>query len=116
MIVCKRIYDPPEPRDGYRVLVDRLWPRGVTREKAAIEEWLKEIAPSNELRIWIGADASRWPEFERRYRAELASPELQPQLARLREIAKSGTLTLLYAKRAEERNSATVLREVLGEG
>lgn len=114
MIHCKRVDDAPEHGDGYRILVDRLWPRGLTREKAAIDEWLKEIAPSNELRIWFGTDAARWPEFERRYREELASPELQ--LARLREIAKSGTLTLLYAKRSGERNSAMVLREVLGEG
>lgn len=116
MIVCKRIYYAPEPRDGCRVLVDRLWPRGLTREKAAIDEWLKDVAPSNELRRWFGADAAKWPEFERRYRAELASPDLQPQLARLREIAKSKRLTLLYAKRSEERNNATVLKEVLEEG
>jgi len=116
MIVCKRIYDPPDPHDGYRVLVDRLWPRGLTREKAAIDEWLKDVAPSNELRRWFGADAKKWPEFERRYRAELASPDLKPRLEHLRKIAKSKRLTLLYAKKSEERNNATVLQEVLEEG
>ncbi|MCL4764646.1 MAG: DUF488 family protein [Hyphomicrobiaceae bacterium] len=116
MIVCKRIYDPLSSRDGHRVLVDRLWPRGVKREDAHIDEWLKDIAPSNELRRWFGSDAAKWPEFERRYRAELASPDLQAQIDHLRKIAKKGRLTLLFAKRDEERNNATALKEVLEEG
>lgn len=91
MIVCKRIYERPGAKDGYRVLVDRLWPRGVKREEAAIEKWLKELAPSNELRRFAAADPSKWPEFERRYRAELSQRHLQPELARLREIARSKT-------------------------
>lgn len=115
MIVCKRIYDHPAAKDGYRVLVDRLWPRGLKREKAAIDEWLKEVAPSDELRRFALADPGKWPEFERRYRAELASPEVQPTLARLRGIARSKTLTLLYAKRDEEHNNALVLKAVLDE-
>jgi len=115
MIHLKRIYDPPEPRDGYRVLVDRLWPRGLTREKAAIDEWAKDVAPSNELRRWFGADVSKWPEFERRYRAELTAPELQPQLAQLRKLAKSKTVTLLFAKRDEHHNNAETLKAVLEE-
>jgi uncharacterized protein YeaO (DUF488 family) len=115
MIVTKRIYDPPSSQDGHRVLVDRLWPRGLTREKAAIEEWAKDIAPSNELHRWFGADAKKWAEFERRYRAELSTPEARAELAHLRKLAKSGTLTLLYAKRDQERNNATVLKEVLDE-
>ena len=116
MIVCKRIYDPPGPHDGHRVLVDRLWPRGVKRESAAIDEWLKDIAPSNELRRWFGSDVAKWPEFERRYREELSSPDLQPQLERLRKMAKSKKVTLLFAKRDEEHNNATALKEVLEEG
>jgi|SRR5690606_28656795 len=113
MIVCKRIYEPPSPKDGYRVLVDRLWPRGVKRENAAIDEWLKELAPSNELRRLATADPSRWSEFEQRYRAELAQPHLQPLLDRLSQTAKSGTVTLLFAKRDEQHNNAVVLKAVL---
>ena len=116
VIVCKRIYEPPSATDGYRVLVDRLWPRGVKREEAAIDEWLKDLAPSSELRRFAAADPSKWPEFERRYRAELSQPHLQPELARIRKIARSKTVTLLYAKRDEQHNNAVVLKEVLDEG
>lgn len=116
MIVCKRIYDPPDPNDGYRVLVDRLWPRGLTREKAQIAEWLKDVAPSHELRRWLAANPGKWAEFERRYRAELGAPDLQPQLAHLSAIARSKTLTLLFAKRDEQHNNAVVLKAVLEEG
>ena len=116
MIVCKRIYDPPSPQDGHRVLVDRLWPRGLKRENAQIEDWVKDIAPSNELRRQFLEDPSKWKEFERRYRAELEAPEKQPILSHLRKLAKSGTLTLLYAKRDQEKNNAIVLKAVLEEG
>ena len=116
MVVCKRIYEPSSPKDGYRVLIDRLWPRGVKREEAAIKEWIKELAPSNELRRLATANESEWSEFQRRYRMELSKPEVQPTLARLREIARSGTLTLLYAKRDTQHNNAVVLKEVLEEG
>ena len=116
MIVCKRIYDPPSPRDGHRVLIDRLWPRGLTKEKAHITEWLKDVAPSHELRRWLASHPDEWAEFEHRYRAELAAPELQEQLAHLRAIAKSKTLTLLFAKRNEEHNNAVVLKNVLENG
>ncbi len=115
MIICKRIYEPPGPDDGYRVLVDRLWPRGLKREKAAIDEWAKEIAPSDELRRTFLAAPAKWKEFERRYRAELAAPDVQPILAHLRQIAKKGRLTLLFAKRDEEHNNAVVLKAVLDE-
>lgn len=113
MFTCKRIYDPPASGDGHRVLVDRLWPRGVSRDKAALDEWLKEIAPSDELRHWFGKDEAKWPEFERRYRTELLTPEHKPELDRLRKLAKKGRVTLLYAKRDEDRNNAVALKEVL---
>ena len=113
MFVCKRVYDPPSRDDGYRVLVDRLWPRGLTREKAAIDEWLKGIAPSDDLRRWFGKDETKWHEFERRYRAELSAADAQPELDRLRTLAKKGRVTLLYAKKDEKRNNALALREVL---
>nr|PZN84554.1 MAG: hypothetical protein DIU57_08325 [Pseudomonadota bacterium] len=116
MVVCKRIYEPSSSKDGYRVLIDRLWPRGVKREEAAIKEWLKELAPSSELRRLATTDKSKWAEFQRRYRMELSKPELQPTLERLRKIARSGTLTLLYAKRDTQHNNAVVLKEVLEEG
>jgi len=113
MIHCKRVYEAPERGDGHRVLVDRLWPRGLKREKADLDEWLKDIAPSDELRHWFGHEPAKWPEFERRYHAELSSPDMQAQLAHLRKLAKSKTVTLLYAARDEEHNNALVLKEVL---
>ena len=113
MIRVKRVYDPPSADDGERVLVDRLWPRGLTKEKAAAGLWLKEIAPSDELRTWSGHDPARWEEFRRRYRAELAGkPDL---LATLREKGKKGTVTLLFAKKDVARNNATVLKQYLEE-
>ncbi len=115
MLTCKRIYESPAATDGHRVLVDRLWPRGLTHEKAAIDEWLKEIAPSDDLRRWFASHPKQWEEFERRYRDELAAPDLQADLARLRKLAKKEKLTLLFAKRDEEHNNATVLMEVLKE-
>ncbi len=113
MIALKRIYAPPDPADGYRVLVDRLWPRGLRRENAAIAAWLKELAPSNELRRWFQHEEARWQEFRTRYLAELAAPDKAAQLEDLRQRAKSGTVTLLYAARNETENNAIVLREVL---
>jgi uncharacterized protein YeaO (DUF488 family) len=110
-IRLKRAYEPPAPEDGTRVLVDRLWPRGVRKSEAAIDCWLKEIAPSSELRRWFGHDPSRWEEFQRRYRAELSSrPEL---LDRLRALADRGTLTLVYSAHDEDHNDAVVLRGML---
>ena len=107
-IRLKRAYEPPSPEDGTRVLVDRLWPRGVRKAEAAIDCWLKEIAPSSELRRWFGHDPSRWKEFRHRYRAELsARPEL---LDKLRALAEQGTLTLVYAAHDEDHNQAVVLR------
>ena len=110
----KRAYDPAEPRDGYRVLVDRLWPRGVSKERARLDEWARELAPSAELRTWFGHDPERFAEFERRYRAELTAHE--EKLDELRCRAREGTLTLVYAARDEEHNDAVVLAELLREG
>jgi uncharacterized protein YeaO (DUF488 family) len=113
MIKVKRIYEPPAPEDGKRILVDRLWPRGLAREEARVDEWLKEIAPSDELRRWFGHDPARWEEFRRRYREELASRgEL---LDRLRTEALHGAVTLLFAAKDEEHNNAVVLKKLLSD-
>lgn len=114
MIRAKRIYDPAGPTDGYRVLVDRLWPRGLRKEDAKIDEWLKGIAPSTELRRWFGHDPSRWNEFVARYERELEAPEAQAHLARLRRLAERGTVTLLYAAREDRYNNAKLLADLLG--
>ena len=113
MLRCRQIYEPVEPKDGFRILVDRLWPRGLKRENAAFDEWLKIIAPSNELRTWYRHHAERWSEFEVRYQGELTSAEAVRELGRLREIAAAGTLTLLTATRAIETSHLAVLRELL---
>lgn len=110
----KRAYERPSTRDGVRILVDRLWPRGLRREGVAIERWMKDIAPSTELRRWFGHDPGRWEEFERRYRAELAGKS--PLIDDLRAIASKRTLTLVYSARDEEHNQAVVLRDVLLKG
>lgn len=112
-ISLKRIYDPPAPEDGRRVLVDRLWPRGVSRDSAAIDAWLKEIAPSDALRKWYGHRPERWPEFRERYLHELKASERQQAVALLRQWHLDGPLTLLFATREKERNNAAVLREFL---
>jgi len=110
----KRAYDPPEPTDGYRVLIDRLWPRGVSRERAKLDSWEKELPPSSELRQWFGHEPSRFEEFRRRYLEELRSQ--RPRLAGLRRRARAGTLTLVYSAHDTEHNDAVVLAEVLRRG
>jgi uncharacterized protein YeaO (DUF488 family) len=110
----KRAYDPAEPGDGYRVLVDRLWPRGVSKERARLDEWARELAPSADLRTWFGHDPERFAEFERRYRTELAAHG--EKVDELRRRAREGTLTLVYAARDAEHNDAVVLAELLREG
>ena len=110
-IRLKRAYEPATPADGTRILVDRLWPRGVSKETLAVERWMKEIAPSDALRRWFGHDPERWDEFQRRYRAELAKQATL--LAELRGLARQGTLTLVYAARDDAHNDAVVLRDVL---
>jgi uncharacterized protein YeaO (DUF488 family) len=96
MIAIKRAYDPPSRTDGSRILVDRLWPRGVKKEEAHVEEWMRDLGPSNELRKFFGHDPARWREFRTRYLVELGRPEAAPLLAELLKIACSGTLTLVY--------------------
>ena len=110
-VQLKRAYDPPSSEDGTRVLVDRLWPRGVTKEALAIARWIKEIGPSDALRHWFGHDTERWDEFQRRYAAELGKQS--KLLAELRSLARQGTLTLVYAARDDAHNNAVALREAL---
>ncbi len=107
----KRVYDPAAPADGTRLLIDRLWPRGLSKADAAVDRWLKEIAPGTELRRWFGHDPERWQEFRRRYTDELR--ENATALEELRALARKGTVTLLYGARDEEHNDAVVLRDVL---
>ncbi|MFT4210755.1 MAG: DUF488 family protein [Microbacterium sp.] len=107
----KRVYDAPEPEDGYRVLVDRLWPRGLTRQRADLDLWLKDVAPSPELRTWWGHDPARFAEFAARYTGELAT---NPALDELRDAVRAHTTTtLLYAARDPRVNHAIVLRDAL---
>jgi uncharacterized protein YeaO (DUF488 family) len=113
-IRLKRAYEPAEPGDGYRVLVDRLWPRGLSRERARIDAWERELAPSTALRQWFGHEPSRFPEFRRRYRAELG--DRRRVLTGLRRRAREGTLTLVYAAKDTEHNDAVVLAEALRRG
>ena len=110
----KRAYEPAEPTDGVRILVDRLWPRGVSKAKAALDDWIKEVAPSTELRKWFGHDPARWAEFQHRYRAELT--EQSAALDRIRALARARVVTLVYSAHDEQHNDAVVLREVLLEG
>lgn len=107
----KRVYEKPEMEDGVRILVDRLWPRGLTKEKACIDLWLKDIAPSTELRKWFGHDPSKWEEFKELYHRELEANVEQVSL--LKDQLKKGTVTLLYAAKDVEHNEAVVLQEWL---
>ena len=113
-IRLKRAYEPASPSDGYRVLIDRLWPRGVSKERAKLDEWEKELPPSQELREWFGHEPSRFAEFRRRYIVELRNA--RPRLTELRRRASDGTLTLVYSARDTEHNDAVVLAEVLRGG
>jgi uncharacterized protein YeaO (DUF488 family) len=111
MIKLKRAYEKPSRDDGLRILVERLWPRGLTKERAAVDLWLKEVAPSPELRKWYGHDVARWEQFEKRYWKELEENEEAVQL--LKQKGEQGTVTLVYAARDEEHNSALVLKRFL---
>jgi uncharacterized protein YeaO (DUF488 family) len=113
-IRLKRAYEPADAADGYRVLIDRLWPRGVSRERARLDEWEKALAPSAELRQWFGHEPDRFDEFRRRYIDELRGE--RDRLATLRRRAREGTLTLVYAAHDSEHNDAVVLREVIRRG
>ncbi len=111
MIQMKRVYDKPSKQDGLRVLVDRLWPRGMTKERAAVDLWLKDVAPSTELRKWFGHDPAKWKVFQSRYRKELK--EKKGALKLLKQKSKERTVTLLYGARDEEHNEALVLKRIL---
>jgi uncharacterized protein YeaO (DUF488 family) len=112
VIRIKRIYESAAEEDGFRILIDRLWPRGIEKEKAKIDMWLKEVAPSNELRKWFSHDPEKWEEFKKRYAKELtAKPEL---LKEIRQIEKEkGTVTLLYSARDIKHNNAVALKTIL---
>lgn len=113
MIRVKRVYDPAATSDGARFLVERLWPRGVKKEALAARAWLRDIAPSTALRKWFAHETSKWPEFQRRYRRELATRQ---EICRpLVDVARAGDLTLLYSARDAEHNSAVVLKAYLEE-
>ena len=112
-MALKRVYEPAEAEDGTRVLVDRLWPRGLSKERAHIDVWLKEIAPTNELRRWFGHDPNKFAEFQRRYADELASESRKEALSRVRDLMKHGSVTLIFAAHDAEHNNAVVLRDLL---
>lgn len=114
-IHLRRVYDEPESGEGTRVLVDRVWPRGISKDEADLDHWYKEIAPSSELRKWFGHDPKLWAAFKQKYRKELADDARQERLEELAELARSGPLTLLYGAKDDEHNQAVVLREVLEE-
>ena len=112
MFKLKRAYEAVSRDDGLRILVERLWPRGVSKQKAKIDLWLRAVAPSTELRQWYGHDPARWPQFQKRYRAELK--EQSELLALLKYVAEARTVTFVYAASDEKRNSAVALKQFLG--
>jgi uncharacterized protein YeaO (DUF488 family) len=111
MIKLKRVYEVPSPQDGLRVLVERLWPRGLTKKRAAVDLWLKDVAPSPALRKWFGHDPARWQQFQKRYQKELR--EQKDAIRLLTQKAKKGTLTMVYAARDKEHNAALALKTFL---
>lgn len=112
MIKIKRIYDKPEKEDGFRILIDRLWPRGLSRNKAKISLWLKDIAPSNELRKWFSHDVKKWAEFQEKYKKELGNKK--ELIDKIRKLEKENrTVTLLFSAKNKEHNNAAVLRKCL---
>lgn len=109
MIRLKRAYEAPSPGDGHRILVERLWPRGVTKERASLDSWMKDVAPSSELRSWFGHEPAKWAEFRRRYREELRG---RPQeIAKLVDLSQQGDVTFVYGSRDEQHNAAVVLKD-----
>jgi len=113
-IKIKRAYEKPGARDGLRILVDRVWPRGLTKEKLKLYRWEKDIAPSTELRKWFGHEPAKWPEFKRKYHTELKN--LKSEVAELRSLSKKHTVTLVYGAKDELRNQAVALQEFLCRG
>src|SRR5579875_4068737 len=114
-VKIKRAYDKPDADDGVRILVDGLWPRGLSKAELKIEKWEKVVAPSKELRNWYGHEAEKWPEFRRRFRAELEKSPRKEALERLAEIAKKGDLTLVFGTRDAEHSNAAVIAEAIAE-
>ena len=115
MIRTKRMYSEPNPRDGVRILVDRVWPRGISKERARIVEWRKDVAPSTSLRKWFGHNPAKWPKFRRRYRTELSQPGMMDELKKLAHRSHKRTITLVYSAVDEKHNQAVVLKELLDE-
>ncbi|HKU68081.1 MAG TPA: DUF488 family protein [Candidatus Baltobacteraceae bacterium] len=112
-IALKRAYDAPDDKDGQRILVDRVWPRGVSKDDLHLDGWYREVAPSTELRKWFAHDPERWPEFQKRYLAELRRAPLREPLEELAKLSKRRKVTLVYGARDEEHNQAVVLRDYL---
>ncbi len=112
-IALKRVYEQAETQDGTRVLVDRLWPRGLSKERAHVDIWLKEVAPGNELRRWFSHDPDKFADFKRRYEAELATASGKEAISQLRDLLKRGPVTLVFAAHDTEHNNAVVLRDLL---
>ncbi|MBI2851445.1 MAG: DUF488 family protein [Chloroflexi bacterium] len=113
MLRVKRVYEGKQADDGTRLLVDRLWPRGLSKGEAGIDEWLKDLAPSDELRRWFAHEPEKWPEFRKRYLEELSVPEKTEALKRIARMVAEGGVTLLYAAKDTERNNARVLADVV---
>jgi len=111
MISIKRIYDKPKKEESFRILVDRLWPRGLSKEKAQVDLWLKEIAPSDKLRKWFSHDPKKWDSFKKKYKIELK--DKQELVEKIKKIEKKKTITLLYSAKDEEHNNAIVLKEYI---
>ena len=109
MLKIKRVYDPPSPNDGKRILIDRLWPRGLKKEDAKVDDWIKEVAPSTELRTWYGHDPKKWSEFKRRFFSELR--RRQDLVEGIVSASRKGTVTLLFGSREERFNNAVALKE-----
>lgn len=109
----KRAYEPAQPSDGQRILVDRVWPRGISKADLELDAWYRDIAPSTELRTWFGHEPARWAGFRKRYAEELRRPEIRPLLRELIALCKRGNVTLIYSARDEEHNQAVVLRDFL---
>ena len=113
-VATKRVYEVPASSDGTRILVDRLWPRGLRKDEIALDDWLRDLAPSNELRKWFHSQPEQWLQFRKRYLKELSRPKLDPDLQKLYTLAHGRKrLTLLYASKDDERNNATVLKDLL---
>ena len=113
MLQIKRAYEPPTKKDGYRVLIDRLWPRGIKKENLPLDAWMKELAPSSELRKEFGHNPDRWMDFQKKYERELRSPEARESIWRLAMLAKRRTVTLIYSARDEAHNDAVVLQKII---